>query len=452
MADYTITKGLNLPIEGKPLPELGSFITSPLRHVYPSEYAAQRFKLLVSEGDSVKQGQALLRSKNLEGFQVLSPAAGKITSLQYGPRRALQRITIEVADSGSEEWPKFDTENLDRETALQHLLATGGLAFLTERPFSRIANPEHTPKSIFINAMDNAPFQADPCVVVNDDPNAFQAGLKVLQVLTDGQVHLCRPQTSSNEPIELNAPSGIQVHRFYGPYPAGNTSVHISKIDPIAPGDIVWTIRATDVALLGQLFTSGRYPESRIIALGGPGVTKGQARHYRVAIGCELNALLDSRLDENEPRIISGHALFGDQTALEEGLPLLKDSLTVIYEDREERLFSWLAPGFSIFSWSKAYLSSWIPGFQPKLSGTATWGSLRPMIVTGWYDRYQPLDLLTDFLLRAILAHDTQEAVELGILETDPEDFALATYIDPAKVDVPAIIRQGLDEIEKEGL
>jgi Na+-transporting NADH:ubiquinone oxidoreductase subunit A len=74
------------------------------------------------------------------------------------------------------------------------------------------------------------------------------------------------------------------------------------------------------------------------------------------------------------------------------------------------------------------------------------------MVVTGWYDKYQPLNIMTDFLIRAILAHDTDEAIQLGILETDPEDFALAAFIDPAKTDFCGIVKQGLEEIEKEGI
>ena len=42
--------------------------------------------------------------------------------------------------------------------------------------------------------------------------------------------------------------------------------------------------------------------------------------------------------------------------------------------------------------------------------------------------------------------------IQLGILETDPEDFALAAFVDPHKTDVCGIIKQGLLEIEEEGI
>jgi Na+-transporting NADH:ubiquinone oxidoreductase subunit A len=74
------------------------------------------------------------------------------------------------------------------------------------------------------------------------------------------------------------------------------------------------------------------------------------------------------------------------------------------------------------------------------------------MIVTGLYDRFLPMNIMTDFLVRAVLAKDTEEAIQLGLLEVDPEDFALAAFACPSKVDLPGIIRKGLDDAEAEGI
>ena len=43
------------------------------------------------------------------------------------------------------------------------------------------------------------------------------------------------------------------------------------------------------------------------------------------------------------------------------------------------------------------------------------------------------------------------EAVKLGLLEVTEEDVALCTFVDPCKIDVGKIVRQGLDLYEKEG-
>ena len=67
------------------------------------------------------------------------------------------------------------------------------------------------------------------------------------------------------------------------------------------------------------------------------------------------------------------------------------------------------------------------------------------------YDTFVPLDIMTYFLLKAVLAGNIEEAEELGILECDEEDFALCTFACPSKTDVGGIISEGLDLIEREG-
>ena len=77
---------------------------------------------------------------------------------------------------------------------------------------------------------------------------------------------------------------------------------------------------------------------------------------------------------------------------------------------------------------------------------------MRPMVLTGLYDQYLPLNIMTDYLLRAVLANDTDEAVKLGLLEVEPEDFAVCAFACPSKMDLMSIIRKGLDDVEKEGI
>jgi Na+-transporting NADH:ubiquinone oxidoreductase subunit A len=73
------------------------------------------------------------------------------------------------------------------------------------------------------------------------------------------------------------------------------------------------------------------------------------------------------------------------------------------------------------------------------------------MVPLGMYERVMPLDILPTFLLRSLLVGDTDQAVQLGALELDEEDLALCTFVDPGKSDFGAVLRQNLNEIEKEG-
>jgi Na+-transporting NADH:ubiquinone oxidoreductase subunit A len=78
-------------------------------------------------------------------------------------------------------------------------------------------------------------------------------------------------------------------------------------------------------------------------------------------------------------------------------------------------------------------------------------GGHRAIIQSGLYEQVVALDVMPEFLLKAVLAEDLDLMEQLGILECDEEDFALCSYICPSKTDFCTIIRNGLNMIEKEG-
>ncbi len=77
-------------------------------------------------------------------------------------------------------------------------------------------------------------------------------------------------------------------------------------------------------------------------------------------------------------------------------------------------------------------------------------GGRRAMIMSGEYDKVMPLDILPEYLIKAILARDIDRMEQLGIYEVAPEDFALAEYADTSKLELQKIVREGLDYLRKE--
>ncbi|MBU0678673.1 MAG: Na(+)-translocating NADH-quinone reductase subunit A, partial [Verrucomicrobia bacterium] len=423
--------------------------------VFPAEFPAIKPRLVVQEGDSVKRGTVLFCDKRNEDFKFCSPAGGTVKAITLGPRRVLQRIEIEIAEEEAvEQFPRYQPEQilrLSRDDVLSRLLDTGYLALLRQRPFSRLPNPEAKPKSIFVNAMNSAPFQPDIAVVIQGEEAAFQAGLDAMTRLTDGKVHLCISR-SSQQNTALAGAANVEVHTFDGPHPAGNSSIHIHNIDPISPGDTVWTVRAGDVIRIGKLLLEGSVPATRVVALGGPGVKETARKYYRIRNGAPLATILNGNLEEGEQRIINGDVLAGTQMAQDSGIHFFGSSITVIPEGRERLFLGWMAPGMDRYSDSPLFLSKWFMRRKLWNLHTNENGSRRAMVLTGLYDRYLPMRVMTDYLIRAILAHDTDEAIRLGILETDPEDFALCSFVCPSKMDLMGVVRKGLDEIEEEGI
>ena len=60
------------------------------------------------------------------------------------------------------------------------------------------------------------------------------------------------------------------------------------------------------------------------------------------------------------------------------------------------------------------------------------------------------MDILPEFLIKAIIAFDIDKMENLGIYEVAPEDFALCEFVDTSKLEIQKIIRNGLDQLMKE--
>ena len=77
-------------------------------------------------------------------------------------------------------------------------------------------------------------------------------------------------------------------------------------------------------------------------------------------------------------------------------------------------------------------------------------GGERAIVMSGEYDRMLPMDIYSEFLIKAIIAFDIDKMEQLGIYEVAPEDFALAEYADTSKLELQRIVREGLDRMRKE--
>ena len=451
--DFKIKKGFDVGLAGKPATSITDLIPSDTVAVYPLEFTGMKQRLLVAEGDIVKHGAALMEDKAHEAFKLRAPAGGQVTTITRGARRFVERIIVKVdVEAKAERFNAYAPDamqGVDRQAIIDQLITTSYLSLIRQRPFSHMADPAAQPKSIFVNAMSTAPFQADAEVVTASDPVAFQAGLDLMTRLTEGDVHLC---IGPNAGDTLKGAQRVSIHSFSGPHPSGNTSVHISRVDPMVPTDVIWTVKAVDLVGMGRLFLDGTLPTSRVVAFGGPSVKPGDCGHYRIRTGGDLKPLFDTSLKDGDMRFIGGDVLAGCEIARDSHLGFHQSATTVIPALKERYFMGWTMPGLKKMSFSRLFASTWLPGEHDGSLGTNLHGEERALVLTGHYDKVMPLNIMVDFLIRACLAGDTDEAIALGILETDPEDFALCDVICPSKIEVQEIISGGLRLIEEEGI
>ena len=72
------------------------------------------------------------------------------------------------------------------------------------------------------------------------------------------------------------------------------------------------------------------------------------------------------------------------------------------------------------------------------------------MIMSNEYDRVLPMDILPEYLIKAIIAGDIDRMEQLGIYEVAPEDFAICEFVCSSKMELQRIVREGLDMLRRE--
>ena len=89
-----------------------------------------------------------------------------------------------IEDDGKDTAETFvqgDPSRMTREQMVENLLNSGLWPMIRRRPYTVIAKPDSTPKSIFISAFDTAPLAPDFDFILKDSEEDFQWGVNVLK-------------------------------------------------------------------------------------------------------------------------------------------------------------------------------------------------------------------------------------------------------------------------------
>lgn len=440
-----IKKGLDIPLKGKAEKVFGQTQLPGLFAVKPTDFHGLTPKMAVREGDPVKIGSVLFFDKYHPEIKFVSPVSGTLKSVNRGERRMILEVIVE--NDGKDTFVDFGKANpasMQRDAVIERLLESGAWPYFRQRPYDVIANPQDTPKAIFISGFDTAPLAVDTEFALSGEEEAFKAGLEVLKKLAP-EVHLSLPANSESK--VFSGLSGVNVHFFDGPHPAGNVGVQIHHISPINKGEKVWVILPQDVVSLGHLFQSGHHNFSRVIAVAGSEVKK--PAYFRYRLGASVKDLLTGNVNEGSLRVISGNVLTGEKIAEDGYLGFYHNLVTVIPEGDDYELLGWAMPGFGKFSMSRTFFSWLFRNKEYRLNANLH-GGLRAIVMSGQYDKVLPMDILPEFLIKAILTEDIDKMEQLGIYEVVEEDIALCEFVDTSKLELQSILRKGINVMIQE--
>ncbi|WP_304156133.1 Na(+)-translocating NADH-quinone reductase subunit A [Mesonia mobilis] len=437
--DIKVKKGLNLRFKGEAEQKLVEAPRSKTFAIKPPDFHAVVPKLVLKEGAKVQAGEVIFFSKYNEAVKFSSPVSGTIVEVVRGAKRRVLEIVIEAdAVNSYKEYGTMSAESSDAEAVKTRIFESGCGAFIKQRPYDIVANPEDAPKAIYISAYNTAPLAADPEFILQDQKAEFQEGIKALKKLTAGKVYLAVNKKSSN----LKDIQDVEILNVSGPHPAGNVGVHVHETEPINGGDRVWTVGPEDVAIIGRLFLTGKFDAKRTIAVVGADAK--DKKYFRTLLGTNVSALV-GEVNESASRIISGDMLTGLRLTNNQFVGFYDNTVTVIPEGNNYRMFGWLPFTYNnIHSMSKTSLS-WMFSNKKYDVNTNLNGEERALVVTGEMEEVMPLDVYPMQLLKACMTGDVEKMENLGIYEVIPEDFALVDYVNTSKIEAQEIIRLGLD-------
>ncbi|MCH9627888.1 MAG: Na(+)-translocating NADH-quinone reductase subunit A [Chlamydiales bacterium] len=444
-----VKKGLDIPIEGKPEGSAQNLALPRQIALNLDPFDTTRFKLLVKGGETVKIGQPLVESKTVPGQMYVSPAGGVVNEVRRGFKRRLIDIVIDVATD--EEFIDYGTHsNASPEEILNLFMRAGVFPHVRVRPFDLIADPAHTPRAIFVHAVESLPFVPSAEMQVEGHEGYFQAGLDALTKLTSGKVHLVYREGSFS--TAFTEAKSVEQHTVAGPHPAATPSLHIHKVAPItSPSDCVWTLSTIDVITAGKMVAEGRYFTDRIVGIGGSGVVEGRTGFFRARAGFPISALIADRITSQTACFVSGDPLTGTRAEQSDFIGFYHTAFSVIPENTQRQLFHFLRPGLNKYSATGAYFTGHVkPPNKGYFFSTNQHGEERAFIDGAVYEKVMPLGIPTMHLVKAILAQDFETAEQLGLLEVTGDDFALASFICPSKIEMIQAVKEGLHLYAKE--
>ncbi|MDY5813837.1 MAG: Na(+)-translocating NADH-quinone reductase subunit A [Bacteroides sp.] len=442
-----LRKGLDINLKGKAAEKYVTVKESGFYALVPDDFQGITPKVVVKEQESVKAGSPLFVDKNCPELKFVSPVSGTVVRVERGARRKVMSIVVEAsATQDSVDFGRKDVAALDAASIKAAILESGLFAFVRQRPYDVIASPQDTPKAIFVSAFDSNPLAPNFEFVLRGEEQNFQIGLDALAKLAKTYLNIHISQKAE----ALKSAKNVVVTAFEGPNPAGNVGVQINHISPISKGEIVWTIDPQAVIFIGRLFNTGKVDLTRSVAVTGSEVK--EPAYCKLKVGAMLAPIFAETVNQGERhlRYISGNVLTGKQVLSDGFLGAFHSQLTVIPEgDDKHEMFGWIMPRLNEYSVSRSYFS-WLMGKKAYAPDARLKGGERHMIMSGEYDKVFPMDILPEFLVKAIIAGDIDRMEALGIYEVAPEDFAVCEFVCSSKMELQRIVREGLDMLRAE--
>ena len=432
--------GYDVFIEGRPSAKVEVL---PEPKVLYLPLTSRRFtfsEICVTEGQAVGTGATLAKDSDNYGIPLLAPRGGTVRLDAADGHIVLESLTDDVE-------PPHDEDGLDehvppdrRSIGIKRykLLKLGAWRFFRNALTDRPVDPYGMPTAVIVSTMHMDPFQARGDVQIRKRLRSFTRGLEHLQSLLEYEpIYLLLPDVKAKLATEVK-----EMIRGYAwaklievplRYPFDNMAL-VSRQLGLKPTDElpVWSVPAAGVLAMDRALTAQQPCNVELLCLGGPGVQN--PAHFKAMPGYPLKDLLADRVVDGPNRLIDGGILTGRQIPGRQlGLDIECAGLTIVPEQTERELLSFVRPGWSRRSYSRCFLSA-VRGRFLESPTTEQRGELRPCIACGHCVKVCPAGIWPNHLHKTLYRDDIDRAQQLR-LDLCIE-CGLCSYVCPSKIDL----------------
>ncbi len=429
-------KGIDFKIQGRPGDQLIELGNPGQVAVTADKLPLSKARLQVKPGDRIACGGILLEDKKRPWLKFLSPAGGRISQINYGPRRVIKEIVIDLDED--EQYLDFDSfsrqriETAGRQEVVDAIVAGGLWWALRCLPFRDVPEPDVVPPQILVGLTDKEPFAPRVGLVIRENQDLLRTGVAVLRKLAPKVV----VYTHADSQEVLRTAGDLVNLVVRGRYPAGDPAAVVYRIKQSAAENRSWYIDYQDLLLVAELLTTGRFPTRRIFAVGG---TRAPFRgHFKSRLGVPLKHLVDTEAIQPGSRLIAGGILTGYSLEPEGFMGIFETGLAILPADRQPDFLALFRPGFNKPTNSRAFVS-WMRSRDLEYD-CGRQGPERACISCMYCADVCPVDILPQMLYKAILAQEVEEYLAHGLL--DCVQCGLCSYVCPSKIELAATFRQ----------
>lgn len=445
MITVSVKKGLDLNLSGRPGPAMTLLGKPDYVALAPGRIPYITPKLLVKEGDAVKQGTPLFFDKRDPRVRFLSPGGGRVKAIRFGERRSIREIAIALSPVEEKDpFPAFSESDIDRmpRSDLVSAMLNGGVwPLLRALPFRDRVLPEEIPPAIWVVLENTDPFHPSPDHYLSGREALFLFGLRVLNRLS-GTVQVVKGNAT-----RMTIPSSVSdkiTHLFSGPYPAHDPGVLVYHTKKHPGENKSAYVTGQDLLLIAELLKSGTFPVSRFMTVSGPLAEKRITVETR--IGVPVSHIASIKGKETDFRMIAGGVFCGYPVQMDDCMGVFETALTVMARGDQKEFLGFARPGINKPSHSRTFLSAFRK--KPLDMDCGIHGENRACVNCSLCANVCPVDILPQFMMKAIHAGEIEEALNHGLL--DCVVCGLCAYVCPSKIELPAIFKQARTDYYKE--